>query len=572
MPICISILQAEARRCDYVRGLEKSWHWVHNQWVLENLVSLLEYDWKVVPPDVKCQVEGKFRGLSQSVVIEEGNKILEDATRETGSGQCSRKQRWQKLLTSNLLSEWDRKPLTIDAGAEHAAVQSLPKTLFTPIARHFSLGDALLESISHPSWSSPSPANADNAVKSTAAARVLEGDWTAMRKSILSCMAIEGHAMYRLRQIDSVIFVWSVSEYCFFGTKLLPKRSATSAATWFELPKINSERKPQLVTITDHSVWKVQPVKCVPCWSFPHADLELRSGFVLVMDGPPSPLLAAAARKAFPGPTVPQLERLFDVLEVPYTGRKPKTEATLLLALMKFALPEERVEVLKGLMKQRTKKDIPFIASELLTPGGLQHVTAFTHDGDRGDFEDAIINKTSSKGGSGSGARGLALAAALTTPPPTSELTAEYAKAMLPNVPCAHISREEYFQFRWRASYTNRPTPPFQWTKRFNPQNARSLKVSLAACLTEVWLAHFEATGEACPYDFEKWVKDDFASSSGSSGARHDGAQESLGLASASSGAAGVGTAVEAGSKRPRRRRGSPARGSSRAARGSDGE
>ena len=89
---------SEARGNEFIVGVYSSWVWPRMQWVREQLVSLAEFDFEVIPPDVETACYAKWRGYQQTVIVEDGFNVLENATRETktmpsagrrgGGGSC----------------------------------------------------------------------------------------------------------------------------------------------------------------------------------------------------------------------------------------------------------------------------------------------------------------------------------------------------------------------------------------------------------------------------------------------------------------------------------------------------
>ena len=74
---------SEARGNEFIVGVYSSWVWPRMQWVREQLVSLAEFDFEVIPPDVETACYAKWRGYQQTVIVEDGFNVLENATRET---------------------------------------------------------------------------------------------------------------------------------------------------------------------------------------------------------------------------------------------------------------------------------------------------------------------------------------------------------------------------------------------------------------------------------------------------------------------------------------------------------
>ena len=94
--------EVQARGDPVVDATLRSWSWPENQWCKEALVTLREFDFKIVPPEVVDACKGKWYGFNQTVVVEVGNQKLQDGVRETCNGAMARKTRWRKLQLSNV--------------------------------------------------------------------------------------------------------------------------------------------------------------------------------------------------------------------------------------------------------------------------------------------------------------------------------------------------------------------------------------------------------------------------------------------------------------------------------------
>ena len=161
---------SEARGDEFIVGVYSSWIWPRTQWVREQLVSLAEFDFEVIPPDVETACYAKWRGCQQTVIVEDGFNVLENATRETNNHALSRTSRWWRLVSSQVMKNYDRDDVTAASAAEVCETE-LPNTFFSAKGRDFSMGNDKLEKLSLPEWSSPSPESWDLAAASLLALR-----------------------------------------------------------------------------------------------------------------------------------------------------------------------------------------------------------------------------------------------------------------------------------------------------------------------------------------------------------------------------------------------------------------
>lgn len=85
-----------------VAGILRTWLRPQMQWVREQLVSLSEYSFKAVPPDVKDACAAKFNSFGQTVIIEDTMQVFEAVGHETKNRAISRKARWRRLRLCDL--------------------------------------------------------------------------------------------------------------------------------------------------------------------------------------------------------------------------------------------------------------------------------------------------------------------------------------------------------------------------------------------------------------------------------------------------------------------------------------
>ncbi len=80
--------EALAYGSSFVDGLMKNWHWPRLQWVREILVSLSEFGFRCVPPDVYQACEGRFFGFNQTVIIENAMQMFEAISHDSKTAWC----------------------------------------------------------------------------------------------------------------------------------------------------------------------------------------------------------------------------------------------------------------------------------------------------------------------------------------------------------------------------------------------------------------------------------------------------------------------------------------------------
>jgi hypothetical protein len=172
------------------------------QWVREQLVSLAEFDFGIIPPDVETACYAKWRGYQQTVIVEDGFNVLENATRDTENSALSRKSRWWRLISSQVLENYDREDVQAASAAEVCETE-FPNTFFSAKDRGFSMGNDKLEKLSLPEWSSPSPESWDMAAATLLALRCVGGDWNKLELAWVSLPVPDGgHGLQPVQKDD----------------------------------------------------------------------------------------------------------------------------------------------------------------------------------------------------------------------------------------------------------------------------------------------------------------------------------------------------------------------------------
>ena len=245
-----------------------------------------------------------------------------------------------------------------------------------------------------------------------------------------------------------------------------------------------------------------------PCMLTELPEHERTQGLCLVRDGPAVPLLQAAALRGFRKLTVPFLSRLYDLCKVEREGRKPRTEVTLLDALIRHCLPELDNAAAAAIIAARAKKTEELeLASELFSDDVYKEIRCFTDDKDASEYQ-SLLEKSSRapKGPAHHSKTGVpaVLEAARGRVDWSPDLDVEWARAHTPPCVGCGLSKETLWHFRWRGTYSHRPAGPFVVTRTWAKDNVDSCKVALAFVLAKLWECHEEVTGAVCPFSFEE--------------------------------------------------------------------
>lgn len=271
--------------------------------------------------------------------------------------------------------------------------------------------------------------------------------------------------------------------------------------------KVGADNRVSLKLVTDDLDWRVKIAKPVaPCRTAKRCaqgDLPMQvTGVMLTAPPGQGDLLGVyAAKQAFHNMTVPQLQKLARLHNVRFEGRAGNTEKELMLALIKFFLPDATPDDITAIMRKRANKfqhDESYL-NEWLQEDALELYANLLEVDEAKEIKVRAAEITarskkaaSSHGGASSSRTPISMG---------SSCTPTWAKKYLPKASGCSISRENRWHIRWTAFY---PTgaPPHSHSKCYVAGDMRSERAALRSCLEWAWAQHEKATGVLSPWDF----------------------------------------------------------------------
>ena len=151
---CVSLRQAlyriEEKSLDdvWLQRFLRDLLWPNNVWTRETLVSIDETDGESLPQDMVEEVERMARGFNSSLIAEIGMKAMGEASHQHRAGVLSRQSRWHKLVSSDILADFDCKSPVAAPCSTAMKAAKIPKDLYEFGNRDFSLGNDKLDAIS----------------------------------------------------------------------------------------------------------------------------------------------------------------------------------------------------------------------------------------------------------------------------------------------------------------------------------------------------------------------------------------------------------------------------------------
>ncbi len=296
--------------------------------------------------------------------------------------------------------------------------------------------------------------------------------------------------------------------------------------------------------ITNHTSWFARPLLAMPpCMARERCKVApvspaWQKGIVLSIDGDRAePIVKAAARIAFPGMTVPMLQRLVSLEEVTYAGARPERERELLALLIRHFFPkmpeakvqeiidtrarkahrhehilsEANAEVVEGLVEDNFCSTVKTAMQQARATkaekepaanvgGATSPSSTSASSGGIVPSEGAAAVSASASSTSASSGGIVPSVAASLLPIPRRDHTVQQARLHIPPGSWIGIHKNQ----AWQVKYHAKPTWPRSHTVTWQQSEGGvgvDKHVSLLQCLRWVWEAHTQRTGEQCPWD-----------------------------------------------------------------------
>ena len=143
----LEILDALAARDPWFREYRRDMIWPHHLFDRKVLVGAMECGFDGVPCDIEQELQHIARGMNDSVVNEEGFRVLNSSARTHTAGFLGRASRYHRLLVSGLDKDYDRSPVAITSMARAAKPADLTKETFECPSgdKTFSLGSEVFK-------------------------------------------------------------------------------------------------------------------------------------------------------------------------------------------------------------------------------------------------------------------------------------------------------------------------------------------------------------------------------------------------------------------------------------------
>lgn len=490
-------------------------------------MSLEADDFLEVPAELEESLCEIFTGMCNTRIVENGFKLLRSASEQSTRKQLCRQTRWRRTQVHDLFPEYGRELVKPGPQDKLNAASVLPPKAFEADSAEFSLGSAALRGLTLPSWKGMS-ADVHHLSGLLAKSLVELGDPRSVTDLWLNELFVVGSCVQHTPSGNHYLVVSSSA----FGALLWkatvePFRRYIGGGGRCLRLSLRGSGDWQWAHIGDHLSWRAMVVQ-------PLTPLALSAigpvtggfGLLLALLEAPVSIVHFKAKLCFENMAMKGLEKLYVNLQVP--GKRPRTEARLLQALLEFVLPGVDEKGLRDILQLRGKtyeESLLFEADNLEDVSDLmddmdlkeakeqrkQHVTKkAAQQAKKGDSEAIPAPQAPpapagghSSSSSSSGQPAPHASRRKQIPPDLSAHSSTPAelKRLLPNIPGVSLTRDTRLHFRWVAKYP-RHAPPYSNSKAFGKFGTeQDQQEALKVVLRWVWSEHTEATGESCPWD-----------------------------------------------------------------------
>jgi hypothetical protein len=128
------------------------WYWPVNPWIRRQLIRLSEVGWRFVPKRVRDDLETWASLMFTSLPCELGGGQMQKRVAAHQGKKASNVSKWKKLITSDVITDFDMKKPEFSAEAQIYCGSKLPKDLFDCSTWSFSMGEEFKELNHDATW------------------------------------------------------------------------------------------------------------------------------------------------------------------------------------------------------------------------------------------------------------------------------------------------------------------------------------------------------------------------------------------------------------------------------------
>ena len=496
-------------------------------WIRELFIMLYEAGWAELPPEVHFQIDSFSKTWLSSLIIEEGFNDIRRVSALHRGHKCDPGGAWHAFASGTVLPAHGRDGVKIEPKAKAAAAAS-SSSLHIPKQATCSWDKERLSDLTAQRPQKPFPhQNVENYRQSALAWLLLykaDGSWPKIKLAWQSLLLSPGVVFYDTQE-KILKLVLQSTHYGYIAANLL--LDATTRRISFPA---SPKRKISFSFLEQYDNIKVSLLHVLP----PGAEGHGASDVVGLYLGRTSfPLLSYAAKQGFQTLTLSRMKQLAASLGIvlPDGGERISERDCLRILMRQVCGPEFTDELFDAALASRKGQhnaDQELLASHLLE--GIDHQDLLDMDLDNADDaasewdELQVVRQRAMRQAqreANQQAPGAPVSSAASTgassssggmgPPPANRerqfvtyradgISQAEAERLLPS--SARLFKD-LRENRWRLTSKFLPgsgTKSKSWGRRSQTSDFNAMLVVIKMA----WQAHFEHTGEACPFEFEE--------------------------------------------------------------------
>ena len=193
-------LEDDMRHVPAARKMWEFFWWPQTRWCREVFVRLRQDDFKKVSDDLYKKVLYMHSSLMATTPCELGGGVLRKKENATPSKRIGHLGRWHRLITSSLLSDFERSPVETTNESDAERQKKVPEAVFELGDWANTLGKDY-DSLSQPAnWPTLTHLHRQWCFLSFASFIELDGNWDRHLRTWRSAFAVEGQLLHNVKK------------------------------------------------------------------------------------------------------------------------------------------------------------------------------------------------------------------------------------------------------------------------------------------------------------------------------------------------------------------------------------
>lgn len=200
-------LEEDMRSSAELKGKWASFWWPQMQWCREIFLRLFEADFQTVPINVREKIELYMDSLRTTLPCENGGNRLRARETSHQGKRMPKIEKYHALLTSPILSDFERSPVQVTAAAEQCKPKKISDNFFTAQGWVHSMGSEFDRLGKQAEWPTIVHETRMQSFVSFAAFVECDGDWRRHFQLWQGLLAVPNHLIFHKVTLEgSLVF------------------------------------------------------------------------------------------------------------------------------------------------------------------------------------------------------------------------------------------------------------------------------------------------------------------------------------------------------------------------------